>query len=101
MQVQILPRSAPNFLTMNYTYQEWSESGSFANPHDGKDIKHATSMRQLRHAMERWADLHDDYADARDATIRVWRGHLEDVTDVYPDFDLKIGPRGGIVRENL
>lgn len=86
---------------MNYTFQEWSESGSFGNPLSGKHVEHASSMCQLRRAMTTWADEHERYADVRDATIRVWHGHLDDVTDVYPSFDLKIGPRGGIVRENL
>lgn len=81
---------------MNYTYQEISESGNWSLP-GGTDVHHATSKRQLRNALERWADTNDRYNDRRDAWLRVWAGHLGDVTDVYPEFDVKEGPRGGMV----
>jgi len=44
-----------------------------------------------------WADDHSRYgSDERDATALVWRGHLDDVTDQYPDFQLIMGPRLGV-----
>lgn len=33
------------------------------------------------------------------STLRCWHGRHADVTDIYPDFDLVIGPRGGIRKE--
>jgi hypothetical protein len=85
---------------MNYTYQETSESGSFSQPW-GNDVSHASSIKELRHALERWQDSHNRVgSDERDASLVVWKGTLEDVTDVYPEFILKPGPRGGMIRES-
>ena len=78
-----------------YTYQEVSESGSFSNP-EGTDVGHARNKRDLRRALERWQDSHDRVgSDEQLASLIVWRGELDDVTDVYPDFEVKPGPRGG------
>lgn len=81
---------------MNYTYQEISESGNWSMP-DGKDVHHAKSKRELRDALERWGDQNERYNDRKDASLRVWKGTLDDITDIYPDFDLKFGPRGGVI----
>lgn len=85
---------------MNYTYQELSNSGNWSNPW-GADVEHASSMPQLRRALERWGDTNDDYNQRNDASIMVWKGTLDDVTDVYPDFELRFGPRGGVIRIRL
>jgi hypothetical protein len=85
---------------MKYTYQETSESGSFSNP-AGSDVSHASSLPQLRRALERWQDSHGQVgSDEKDASLMVWKGELDDVTDVYPDFVLKSGVRGGMVKES-
>lgn len=83
---------------MRYTFQTVSESGSFAFP-NGTDVRHASSLRDLRWFLDSWMDEHDRVgSDSRDAHLMVWRGHLEDVTDQYPDFELRLGPRGGAIR---
>ncbi len=79
------------------TYQELSDSGNWSNP-QGSDVEHATSMSQLRRALERWGDTNDDYNQRSDASLMVWKGTLDDVTDVYPDFELRFGPRDGVIR---
>jgi hypothetical protein len=78
-----------------YTYQTVSESGSFSSP-EGSDVEHARSKRDLRRALERWQDDHGRVgSDEQLASLVVWKGELDDVTDVYPDFEVKPGPRGG------
>jgi hypothetical protein len=79
-----------------YTYQTISESGSFSSP-EGADVGHARNKRDLRRALERWQDSHDRVgSDEQLASLIVWKGELDDVTDVYPDFEVKPGPRGGV-----
>jgi len=80
---------------MNYTYQTMSESGSFSSP-EGTDVQHATSKRQLRNALERWQDTHSRVgSDECQASLLVWRGTHEDVTDMYPDLEVATGPKMG------
>lgn len=85
---------------MNYTYQEISESGSFGHPM-GDDVNHASNLRELSRALEHWQDAHDRVgSDPQLASLMVWKGTLDDVTDIYPEFELKPGPRGGVIRSN-
>lgn len=81
---------------MKYTYQEISDSGNFALP-SPMDVSHARNKRQLRLALERWADVNGQYNDERDASLIVWKGELDDVTDIYPEFEMRVGPRGGAI----
>lgn len=82
---------------MNYTYQRSTESGSFAAP-DGTDVEYARNKKELHLALERWQDDHDRLgADCQQAELVVWKGTLDDVTDQYPDFVIKGGPRGGMI----
>ena len=81
---------------MNYTYQEISDSGNFAMPQPD-DVSHATSKRELRLALERWADTNERYNDRKDASLMVWKGHHDDVTDLCPDFEIRVGPRDGAI----
>lgn len=83
---------------MKYTYQEISESGNWSMPQP-EDVHHASSKKELRRALEGWADQNERYNDRRDASLMVWKGTHEDVTDLYPDFVLKVGPRGGAIFE--
>lgn len=81
---------------MNYTYQEISESGNWAMPQP-TDVHHVRGKRELRNALERWADTNDRYNGRRDAYLIVWNGAIDDVTDQYPDFVLRVGPRDGVI----
>jgi len=84
---------------MAYTIQLHSTSGSFASPW-GHDVEHATNLAGVRESLEDWADQHLQVgSDRTDAHALVWKGHLEDVTDAEPDFELTVGPRGGIRRQ--
>lgn len=84
-----------------YTYQTLSDSGSFAAP-AGDNVHHCRAIVQLKAAFEDWARVHRRVGAPDDcAVVRVWIGNLVDVTDVYPDFDLMRGPRGGVQRVPL
>jgi hypothetical protein len=84
--------------TMKYTYQRLADSGNWAHP-EPTDVRHASSLDWLRDSLEGWADTVGRYDDPQAASLMVWCGDLEDVTDQYPDFMLTVGPRGGIRRE--
>lgn len=85
---------------MIYTLQTISESGSFAAP-EGTDVRHASSLADLRWHLDNWSDEHGRVgADESNASLLVWKGRLDDVTDLYPDFIVRLGPRGGLVRES-
>jgi hypothetical protein len=78
---------------MNYTFQTYTESNCFAAP-ESTDVKHATSKAQLRRALERWADTVARYAE-EPASLLVWHGKHNDITDLYPSFEATLGKRGG------
>lgn len=82
---------------MKYTYQELSESGSFGSPY-GNDVKYARNKSELFRAFDDWRREHWRVgSSASDAVVRVWKGEwLADVTDIYPDFDITGGKRGGV-----
>jgi hypothetical protein len=83
-----------------YTAQLHSDSGSFAHPEGTQSLRHANNLDNLTFFLENWAERHSRVgSDERDAYLVVWKGELKDVTDIYPDFVLKYGPRMGIVRE--
>lgn len=84
---------------MNYTYQTISESGSFSDP-SGTDVHHAANLAFLKWDLSNWIDSHDRVgASPSDACLMVWKGRHSDITDVYPDFILRRGSRGGVVKE--
>ena len=82
-----------------YTVQTMSESGSFAPP-SPTSVYHVTSLADLDWVLEGWEGEHGEVgSDSADASLMVWRGRLNDVQDVYPDFICRRGKRGGLVRE--
>jgi hypothetical protein len=83
---------------MSYTVQLVSESGSFAAPY-GDDVEHCNSLKELDALLDYWEGQHDRVgSDSTAASLLVWKGKLEDVTDAYPDFEVKRGKRGGLVK---
>ena len=84
---------------MNYTYQTISESFSFWNP-EGSDVRHASNRNTIKWALDDFVARHEQVgADPSMAQVLVWKGHLNDVQDVYPDFIYRKGPRGGYIIE--
>lgn len=82
---------------MTYTIQLISESGNWAHP-EPTDVKYADNLSDLYSIFSDWMDTNDRFNEAKDATALVWKGRENDVTDLYPDWQLTVGPRGGIVR---
>jgi hypothetical protein len=86
---------------MKLTVQTHSQSGSFACPNGRQSLRHVYSKSDAADVLIDWADQHPRIgSDEQDATALVWVGHLDDVTDQYPDWELTLGPRLG-VRWNL
>ena len=80
---------------MRYTIQLHADSGNWACP-EGTDVRHADSKRGAADWLSDWADTVGRYDDPQCTSALVWIGDYEDVTDLYPDFQLTVGPRGGI-----
>jgi len=82
---------------MKYTIQTVSNSGSFAIPY-GDDCMVVVGRDSVARALEAWERAHRRVgSDDADASILVWKGALNDVTDQYPDYEVKRGPRGGVI----
>lgn len=79
---------------MRYTIQLHTESGCFATP-QGDEVLHCQSKADIHWHLDNWADRVSRYADTP-VEVLVWKGTLDDVTDIYPDWVAKLGPRGGM-----
>jgi hypothetical protein len=79
---------------MRYTIQLHTESGCFATPR-GIDVKHCTSKADIRYHLDNWEAMARRLSEEPVEAL-VWRGTLEDVTDIYPDWIATLGPRGGM-----
>jgi len=82
---------------MIYTAQAFANNGNWTAP-DGKGfLYHCDNRSDVNTVLEEWGDVVDQLDDRKDAYLMVWcREHLNDVTDLYPDFKISYGPRGGI-----
>ena len=75
-----------------------SLSGNFGSPW-GTDVR-VTTLSGAADLLREWAKLHDALgSEPTDAHALVWIGAHDDVTDLYPDWELTVGPRGGIHRQ--
>lgn len=81
--------------TIRYTVQKFADSGSWANP-EGTDVCYCYNKQDVNDMFNDWGDTVDRYGERQEAYMIVWCGELDDVTDRYPDFQLRFGPRGGI-----
>ena len=82
---------------MFYTVQTMADNGSWAAPWGTDSLHHCASKAEAEAVMNEWADTVERLDERRDARALVWRGeYLNDVTDLYPDHELKIGPRRGV-----
>ena len=66
---------------------------NYAAP-QGDDVEHFDSLAAIGREVERRAD-DTFYPDAEPEAL-VWNGHESDVTDMYPDRHITLGPRGGL-----
>lgn len=84
-----------SIMVIRYTVQKFSEASRWANP-EGTDVSYCYNKQDVADMFNDWGDTVDRYGDRQEAYLRVWCGELSDVTDQYPDFELRFGPRGGI-----
>jgi hypothetical protein len=80
---------------MKCTIQLICSSWLSCNPTD------VTYYRSIKEACEAYYHFACDsrywYPDQTEALL--WFGSYKDVTDIYPDYRLYVGPRGGIKKE--
>ena len=79
---------------VRYTYQTFTEGGSYSDP-CGNDVNYASSRKELAQALQAWCDEVSRFSEDR-CYLRAWVGQEEDVTDLYPDLEATLGPRGGV-----
>lgn len=83
---------------MKYTIQTHTESGSWAAPDGTQSLRYAHNKRNCEDILRDWADTVGRFDDERSCSALVWKGDfLDNVTDLYPDFELTLGPRLGII----
>lgn len=78
---------------MKYTIQFFTESGDFSYPY-GRDVKRVRGKKAVSSYA---ADWHEEVHSLSECCGETWVfvGHYTDVTDMYPDYIVSIGPRGG------
>ena len=89
---------------MLYTAQRMAANSNWAAPagDSGESLYHCNNRSDVNESLEEWGDMVALYDNREDAYLMVWcREHLEDVTDLYPDFRVSYGPRGGIRWETV
>jgi len=79
---------------MRYTVQFWI--AGYSAP-AGADVEHHNNLRSIGAALQREHDQAGQYgAGYEPSECLVWRGEMDDTTDIYPDMHAQIGPRGGV-----
>lgn len=80
---------------MQYTANPSSESWSFAN--DPSHVHFCKSKAEVEDHFRDWCKDHETVGTSRDyARMIVFFGRHSDTTDLYPEFILSVGPRGGV-----
>jgi hypothetical protein len=80
---------------MKVTIQLYAESGNWATP-TGEDCIKCESLKDaLDNHFCHWVSEVSRFDDEQCAKALVWFGHYDDVTDLYPDYEIVVGPRGG------
>ena len=87
---------------MLYTVQAFANNGNWAAPDGTESLNHYSNRVEVNDGLKDWGDIVARYDDREDAYLMVWcREHHSDVTDLYPDFKVSYGPRGGIRWESV
>ena len=86
---------------MLYTAQTIADNGNWAAPDGTQSLYLRDNREGVNRVLETWGDCVNHYDDRKDAYLMVWAGHHSDVTDLYPDFKVSYGPRGGIRWESV
>jgi hypothetical protein len=81
---------------MAYTIQTHADSGNWACPDGTQSLWLVMSKRAAAEHFLEWANTVGRYDDPACASALVWAGNHNDTTDLYPDWRLSLGPRGGV-----
>ena len=82
---------------MIYTAQRIAANGNWNVPAGDESLCHCDNRADVNDSLDYWADMVGRLNPREDAFLMVWAGeHHSDVTDLYPDFRVSYGPRGGI-----
>lgn len=91
---------------MLYTIERVSECGNFTDETFRRDcLRTAHSRREVAGILSDWAETVGRYSDERYASLLVYRGRIQPdgeplgplADDIYPDWQVTLGPRGGAV----
>lgn len=64
---------------------------------DGTEVRHVQSLSEARDALMADHEEAERFGAAYEPSAALlWVGHLDDVTDIHPDREIVIGPRGGV-----
>lgn len=78
----------------NYTLQYFI--AGYAQP-NGRDVFHAHSLEQIKRGLQLEHRRAQRYGAAYEPSrALIWRGEMDDITDVYPDLEATMGPGGGV-----
>lgn len=79
---------------MAYTIQVFV--AGYGHP-DGRDVVYVNNLRDAKFHLSAYHEEAEQVgAGYEPSTAYLWKGEHKDVTDMYPDFVLTMGPRGGI-----
>ena len=74
----------------------WFGGSSYASP-EGKDVEHFSSLKTAKEVFQsRETDFDPYYPCVEGSSAMIWFGHLDDTTDIYPELELTLGPKGGV-----
>ena len=80
---------------MIISYFTMSNSGSFGMSTSREDIGTKNDANDI---LWNWEAEHCKVgSDKKDAFLWAYKGDVPDCTDMYPDWEVRRGPRGGIV----
>lgn len=66
-------------------------------PPEGRDVEHVASLDAARRSLQSAHKEAERYGAAyTPSTALLWKGEHDDVTDLYPDRQAVMGPRGGV-----
>ena len=83
---------------MRYTAQYFG--ANLALP-EGTEVEYFDSLQSAKNAFWRRTDFDPQYpCQDNSAEMLLWKGMLLDVEDLYPDYRLYIGPKGGVNKED-
>ena len=87
---------------MIYTAQRMAANGNWTAPWGDESLCHCDNRAEVNESLDYWADMVGRFNPREDAYLMVWcHKHYSDVTDLYPDFKVSYGPRGGIRWESV